>query len=326
MTDADPIWITEADVVGLIDLADAVDAVEAMLRLQHAGGAETMDKTHLLWGDGHTLHAIGAVAEGRELAATKTWAHTGGGATPLLVIWSTESGRLLAIIEAFALGQMRTGSMSGVATRWLARDGASTMAIIGTGKQALAQVAAVAAVRPLHAVNVHSPTKDHRDAFVRKLCEVRPDLDVRSADTVAEASAAADVVTTVSRARQPFLDASMVRAGAHINAVGAISPERAELDADLVEKAGVVVVDSEPAARRLAREVRGVDRLVPLSEVVDRDDARDGADLTVFKAMGIGLADLALGAEILDRARARGAGRPVPHPERAAPRLWRSSP
>ena len=72
----------------------------------------------------------------------RRWGSEAGGATPLLVLWEEGSGRLKAVIEAFALGQMRTGSMTGVATRWLADPGADELAQIGTGKQAITQVAA----------------------------------------------------------------------------------------------------------------------------------------------------------------------------------------
>src|SRR5207237_8443297 len=85
---------------------------------------------------------------------TKTWAHTPGGATPLLVLLDATTGALKAVIEAFALGQMRTAAASGVATRWLARKDATEFAMIGPGKQALTQVAAVLAVRTLQRVRV----------------------------------------------------------------------------------------------------------------------------------------------------------------------------
>jgi alanine dehydrogenase len=92
---------------------------------------------------GNNLHAIGAAYPQEGIAGTKTWAHTSGGACPLLILFSAETGNLLAIIEAFALGQMRTGGISGVATQWLAAPHADVLGLIGTGKQALAQLAAV---------------------------------------------------------------------------------------------------------------------------------------------------------------------------------------
>ena len=148
---SDPIWITEEEVVRLLHLGEAIDALEKGLRLEAAGQAQNMDKTHLVWHGGHTLHALGATFEGAGVFGTKTWGHTAGGATPLMIVWDMNDGSLKAVIEAFALGQMRTGGISGVATRWMAEQDADDFAIIGTGHQALTQVAAVAAVRPIGA-------------------------------------------------------------------------------------------------------------------------------------------------------------------------------
>ncbi len=110
----EPLWISEAEVVAALHLGEAIDALERCLPLEADGQACSMAKTHATWGGGHTLHAIGAVMEGAGVVGTKSWAHTGGGATPLLLLWGTESGELLAVIEAFALGQMRTGGIAGL--------------------------------------------------------------------------------------------------------------------------------------------------------------------------------------------------------------------
>src|SRR5262249_29565869 len=159
---SDARWITESEVAALLPLGDAIAAVETALRRQTDGRARTMEKTHVSWGEGHTLHAVGGQLDG--LVGTTTWAHTSGGATPLLLLWDAGDGRLVAVVEAFALGQLRTGAVSGVATRWLAAADADELAILGSGKQARAQVAAVDAVRLLRSIRVWSPTADHATA------------------------------------------------------------------------------------------------------------------------------------------------------------------
>src|SRR5436305_10750930 len=161
----DPKWLAEKEVSELIDLPAAIDAVEAGLRLEAAGAGETMEKTHVAWGGGHTLHALGAALPGRNVVGTKTWAHTAGGATPLLLLWEADSGRLVAVIEAFVLGQLRTAAVSAVATRWMAAPDAAELAIIGSGKQALPQVAAVLAMRPIERVRIFSPNAEHARAL-----------------------------------------------------------------------------------------------------------------------------------------------------------------
>jgi len=300
MSDVGPLWIAERDVVAALTMAEAITALEAALHAEAGGAAQNMLKTHVTWGRGDTLHAIGAVWPERGFAATKTWAHTHGGTAPLLVLFDSSAGTLLAVIEAFALGQLRTGAISGVATRRLARREADVLAIVGTGKQAMAQITAVHAVRPLARVTVFSPNPDHRIAFAARVTE---ELGIRAtaAASVAEGVDGAGIVTLVTRANQPFLSSGMVTRGAHINALGAIVPERQEFAPELLARCGAVVVDSVPQVQGLSREFRayyaagGWNAIEPLSALVARDGQRpEDADLTLFKAMGMGISDLAL--------------------------------
>lgn len=287
-------WITEDEVRERLDLRAAIDAVERALTREAEGDAATMVKTHLAWGGGHTLHAIGGL-DG-DLVGTKTWAHTAGGANPLLILWDSDTGERRAVIEAFRLGQLRTAAMSGVATRRLARPDVTEAALIGTGKQALTQAQALLAVLPIKRLRVHSRTTEARDAFAARAADDLG-IDVVATGSVPAAVDGAGAITTATRATEPFLALSMLDAGAHINAIGAITPERAELHPDVVAGANILASDSPEAARNLARELRGhEDDVVPIAA------ARRGnpSDLTVFKAMGIGLADVALGRAILE--------------------------
>ena len=324
-----PVWITEADVVSLVSLADAIPALERVLAMEASGEAENMVKTHLGFGDHNTLHAIGAAGPGAGLVGTKTWCHTAGGAAPVLILWNSDDGSLQAVVEAFALGQMRTGAISGVATKWLSQPGADELAIIGTGKQAVTQVAAVHAVRPIRNLRVFSPTEAHRNEFAGRMAG-EFGFSVTVADSVSEAVRDAPIVTAVTLARSPFLEAEMIAQGAHVNAVGAIVPERVEFTQDVFSRCGVIAVDNLPGVRNMSQEFReyfGSDdgawkQVRPLSEVVAEGKGRPGeADLTLFKAMGMGISDLAMGIEILSRAQKAGIGQALPERVRAAPRL-----
>src|SRR6267142_5317915 len=99
-----PLWISEAEVVSMMDLGEAIEALEKGLLTEARCDAANMVKTHVAWGNGSTLHAIGAVYPKDGFAGTKTWSHTDAGATPLLILFDSENGSLKAIIEAFALG------------------------------------------------------------------------------------------------------------------------------------------------------------------------------------------------------------------------------
>lgn len=330
---SDPIWITEQEVVDLLALPDAIDALRVGLREEAGGRASNMVKTHASWADGSTLHAIGAVFDGWGIVGTKTWAHTAGGAMPLLILLNADTGAIVAIIEAFALGQMRTGGISGLGTDVMARPDAHRLAMIGAGKQSLTQVAAVAAVRSLDRIAVWSPTAAKREALAASV-EAALGIEARAATTLEDALDGADIVTLATRARTPFLMSDAVPRGVHINAVGAITPERAEFDGALLARATILSADSVPQVRRLSREFIEAfgdveadwRRLVPLSNLVAGGASRPAdADLTLFKAMGMGISDLSLGIEILKRARSAKLGRPIPAIVRRAPRLTLNS-
>jgi ornithine cyclodeaminase len=329
MSDQSPLWISEADVVSLMSLGDAINALERGLLAEARGEARNMVKTHAKWGKGSTLHAIGAVFAKDGFAGTKTWAHTEGGATPLLILFDNGDGSLKAVIEAFALGQMRTGGASAVATRWLAAEGADELAIIGAGKQAATQVAAVVAARPIRRIRVFGRNEERRARLVA-WARQEFDVEVVVSGSIADAVAGAPIITVVTRATEPILFADTVGRGAHINAVGAITPERAEIARDVLDRCGRVVVDSIPSAQKLSRELieyfgaeaSGWAPVKPLSSVVAAGRPRAASDdLTLFKSLGMGISDLSLGIELYHRAVQRGLGRGFAHPQKAAPRL-----
>jgi alanine dehydrogenase len=329
-----PLWITEAEVVAMLDMGDAIDALGAGLAREFQGRAQNMVKTHVTFGGHDTLHAIGAVFPDDGFVGTKTWAHTEGGATPLFILLDSRDGSLKAIIEAFAMGQLRTAAISGVATRCLAKPDASRMALIGTGKQAMPQLSAVAAVRRLTDVKVFSPNVKHREDFARRVRE-ELDLGASAVDSVVAAVDGAELIALVTRAREPFLDSAMVARGAHINAVGAIVPERIEFVPALLDRCSMVAVDNLSQVQELSAEFRefhgppASDRwsaVMPLSRLVGENRRRDAsADLTLFKAMGMGISDLSLAVEIYRRAIERGLGREFQHPEKVKPRLKTST-
>ena len=326
MSSQAPLWISEAEVVSLMGIGEAIRALEKGLLVEAAGKARNMVKTHLTWDNGATLHAIGAAFPEAGFVGTKTWAHTPGGATSLLILFDSKTGALKAVFEAFALGQMRTASAAGVATRWLAAEGADEFAIIGTGRQALAQVAAVLAVRPVKRLRVFGRNEERRAQFVSTV-EKAFCVEVAPCRSIAKAVEGASIITLVTRATEPILFAEMVAAGCHINAMGAIVPAQAELGANVFARATEIVVDSREQAQKLSRELiefLGSDtghwsQVRSLAEVVaSRRTRSEGADLTVFKSLGMGIADLSLAIELYQRAVESGSGRRFEHPQRAS--------
>jgi alanine dehydrogenase len=316
-------WLGEDDVVGLVSLRDAIAAIRGAYLRASAGEIVAMPKTFASW-DGGTMHAIGAVATSTGLAVSKTWAHTGGAATPVLAAWDVATGTLRAIIQAFALGQLRTSAISGTATSVLAAERSEVLAVIGSGKQAEGQIAAVAAVRDIQSIKIYSRTAEHRETLADKVAE-RSGVTAGAVGSVAEAVDQADVVVTVTRASEPFLSTSMLANRVHINAVGAITPERAELEPAVVARARRIVADDVAAARDLApREMSSgnAPHILPLGRVLDGNDRLDGDGITIFKALGSGISDLAVAELVIERANAEDVGRPLSVSPRSQPKMW----
>lgn len=322
------LWLTEAEVVSLINLSGVIEALEQGLKLEAEGKARNLHKGQSVW-EGGSLNITGAQFTGIGFAGAKVWSNVGGKSAPLVLLHGAGDGQLKAVIEAVALGQMRTAALAAVATRYLAAEGADDMAVIGTGKQAFPQVAAVHAVRPLRRLRVFSPTPGNRARFAEQ-ARIRWGMEVVEAPSVEEAVKDAPIVTTVTRATEPFLFADMLAAGTHVNAAGAIIPAFAEIAEDVLARCDRVVVDNLDQCREMSRELQAFydggpgdwNDIVPLCDIVAIGKGRpEGADLTLFKWMGVGLADLAAGIEIFRRAEARGIGRKLPHPRRAEPDL-----
>jgi alanine dehydrogenase len=325
---APPLWISESDVVSMMDIGGAIGALERGLVAEAEGSAQNMIKTHVEW-DGSTLHAIGAVFPGMGICGTKTWCHTAGGATPLLILFDSNNGSLKAVIEAFALGQMRTAAASGVATRWLASANADEFAMIGTGKQAITQVAAVLAVRPIRQIRVFSRDETRRNQFVMRL-KAEFQVEITASNSIRDAVKDASIITVATRATDPIVTADMLQSGAHINSVGAIVPTRAEISPDVLARSTRIVTDSVPQAQKLSREMieffgkdssrwSAVQSLATV--VVNRSSRAASDDLTLFKALGVGISDLSLGIELYRKATASDLGHPFPAPQRVSPRL-----
>ena len=115
------LWLTEADVCELIDLKDSITALEKGLVMEAEGKAVNMTKTQTVWPVG-SMNVTGAQMLGDGLVGAKVWTNANTHAAPLIILHGSEDGQIRAIIEAFALGQMRTAALSSTATKWLSDE------------------------------------------------------------------------------------------------------------------------------------------------------------------------------------------------------------
>ncbi|MDQ3236421.1 MAG: ornithine cyclodeaminase family protein, partial [Actinomycetota bacterium] len=233
--------LTESDVENLLDMPSALEAVESVLR-QHAEGKASNHARRRVSLPGSGLNVMFAGAPEFNALGLKAYTIARGGARFYTMLFDAEGGELLAILQSDRLGQIRTGAATGIGTKHLAREDATTLGLYGTGWQAESQLEAVAAVRDLERVVVHSRSEENRKAFADKMGE-RIGMEIETTHAPDE-PAAQDIVVTMTSSREPVLHGEWLRPGTHVNAAGSNSLLKSEIDRDVVKRASFVCVDS----------------------------------------------------------------------------------
>ncbi|MBP2293341.1 ornithine cyclodeaminase family protein [Azospirillum rugosum] len=333
-----PIWLTEAEVAALVPLNAGIEALRYQLPREFGQGARNLNKVLATWEPRSSMHNLGSIDPEQGVGGIKSWINTPAGARAVYVLFDTRAGAVLAIMDAATLGALRTAGISGLATAIMAAPDADSLSIIGTGRQAFAQVAAVSTVRPLRRIHVYSPTEANKLAFCEKLRQAFEAEIVAEPDLPA-AVGAAPILTVVTRAREPFITGAMLRAGTHVNAVGAILPANAELMPDVFDRIDGIVVDNVPNARIASAELKRlygddeaawaalptIGQLIGGQMMGGDGFVRNPGRITCFKAMGMGLSDLAIAVAAHRAARKRGLGRPLGEAE-AGSMTWTAMP
>jgi ornithine cyclodeaminase/alanine dehydrogenase len=314
-----PIYLTEADVARLVTVDDAITVLEQAFGAWHTDGTTNLPRQRAPLATGN-FNLMGASYGPRGVYGLKAYFGGKAGARYHALIYGADSGILLAMIEADLFGQLRTGAASGLATKLLANSGARTLAIIGAGKQARAQALAVCAVRPITQVRVFCRSDERRTEFARML-EAELKIETRPALTAAACVGGAEIVVTITKSAEPVCRSEWLADGVHINAAGANSADRREVDPATVLRAAVRATDDREQAREEAAEFRdlvGAGRL-SWDDVAELGSLVTGkvpgrtspSAVTLFKSLGIGLEDVAFADLIHRRALEAGVGRNI---------------
>jgi ornithine cyclodeaminase len=234
-----------------------------------------------------------------------------------VLLFDAETGSLAAILDATPVTTIRTAAVSAVATRLLAREDASTLAILGAGVQGYVHIEAIRLVRPIARLRVWSRTREHAERLADAARE-RFGLEALVADPGADAVRGADVVCTTTSAREPVLQGEWLEPGTHVNAIGASHRTAREVDSRTVQRSRLYVDRRESALKEPG------DILVPVEEgvitadhlvaeigelLVGRAPGRQSRDeITMFKSLGLAIEDLAAAAHVLAAAQRAGAG------------------
>jgi ornithine cyclodeaminase/alanine dehydrogenase-like protein (mu-crystallin family) len=310
------LYFTESEVREMLPMGEAIRLMQQAFERLAAGEATNQPRRRLILPTGSVLHYM-AASDGRYFGAKIYSAHARHCAHFLFLLYRAEDAQPLALMEANHLGQIRTGAVSGLATRYMARADAETLGIIGSGFQARSQLAAMLAVRTFRQVKVWSRDPDRRSAFAAE-CSAAFSTKVTAMNTAEQAVRDSAVVVTATNAKDPVLSSEWVASGTHVNAMGSNQAKRRELPAGLIQRADWIVVDSIEQARMesgdllLALDENGWSdpKLVELKDVVVSkvSHERRPADITIFKSNGLALEDVICAGYIYEQGVQEGRG------------------
>ena len=233
-------------------------------------------------------------------------AHQGG-----VLLFSGETGELLAMINASAITAIRTAAVSAVATHALARKDASELTIIGAGVQARSHLEALACVRPIKRARIVARRFEKAQAFANEM-QSKFEFLIEAMRSAEEGVTGADLVVTATTAREPVVKRQWIQPGAHINAVGTFSPKARELDTATMRTATLFVDRRESALNEAGDYILAAaegaispDHIrAELGEVlIGTHPGRTSDDeITVFKSLGLAVEDLAAAAHVCEKA------------------------
>ncbi len=313
--------ISEDEVRALLTMPAAIEAVEEISRRQSAGEALLHTRRRIELPGGGYFHYMAAADFTAGFLGMKLYTYVRGRLRFAVPLYRIETGEMEALIEADAMGQLRTGAASGVATKYLARRDARVAAVIGTGGQARTQLEALAAVRKLASARAYGRDPARREKFCREMNQ-RLGIPVHPAASAADAVQGADIVCTATTASHAVLHGADLAPGVHINAIGANHAHKRELDDEAVARASVIVADSIEQSRQEAGDLilafagdesrwAAVGELHQLVAGKARGRAND-SEITLFKSNGIAVWDVAVAVRVLSLAREKKMGRELP--------------
>jgi ornithine cyclodeaminase/alanine dehydrogenase-like protein (mu-crystallin family) len=310
--------ITEREVEDLLDMHTTLDAVEDILR-QHAEGRATNRARRRVGLPSSGLNVMFAGAPEIGALGLKAYTVARTGARFYTMLFDPESGELLSIIQSDKMGQLRTGAATGIATKYLAREDATTLGIFGSGWQAESQVEAISAVRDLTRIIIHSRSEEKRKAFAEKMGQ-KLGMEIETTRSPEEA-AAQDIVVTVTSSVSPVLFGEWLQPGAHVNAAGSNMLFKSEVDREVIKRSSVVCVDSREELGLEAGDLMpSLETGVIMPEAVQEIGSviagrspgrRSPEDVTFFASQGLALEDMAVARIVYDRAVERSLGQEV---------------
>lgn len=321
------LWISQKNIQQLIDMPRAIDIVEQAFKALGSGDVSMPQRAGFGIADRGGGAAMPAYVGG-EINGLAVKVVTACGNNPkaykLPVVMATvllldaASGQLLAVMDGGWLTALRTGAVSGVATKYLARKEAQTLTLFGAGVQGRQQAQAMCHVRPIKKILLVDPNPKNV-ALMQDDFRDRADIDITSVSDVQGAVNSADIIVAATTSPRPLFSGGFLKPGTHINGIGSHSPKARELDAVTMERATLI------ADQRSACLAEAGDILLAIDEgTLDEENPfaaelgelatgvypgrKDPDEITCFKSVGLAIQDTAVALQVYKSALERGMG------------------
>ncbi|MFA6303719.1 MAG: ornithine cyclodeaminase family protein [Legionella sp.] len=224
----------------------------------------------------------------------------------LIILLDAQTGMPKALMEAGYLTTLRTGAVSGLASLYFSHENSSHLAIIGSGSQAMMQLEAVSAVRPINQISIWSRNKDNAKEFAIK---ITGNYEVRCCDTVSQAVKDADIICTATSSSEPLIDLQDLQPHAHINAIGSHNRHMREISNDVLDKAIVIVDQLEAALAEAGEIIAAIDAhqlnkksIIEIGEWLTHKNVDYTQCLTLFKSVGLAIQDISVAERVYQNA------------------------
>lgn len=307
------IFLNKTDLSNLLRMEDAIRVLETCFRLESKGKAITPQRTNfkLRQPEGHMLLMPSQLIGDQQTGALGVKLYTelkkeDGGISPahaIVVLFDTETGQPCALIEGMYLTGLRTGAVSSIAAKHLARDDLKVLGIIGAGYQGFFQVRGISAISTLEKVLICDKSRKAKLNFKERV-EGELELEVTTVDTTDQILEVADVVITATSSVTPVFSGENLKAGTTIIAIGSFKPDSRELDTQTIQKSRIFV-DSYDAALAEAgdlvipmengylskNEIAGELEELVTGTVRGR---KSNEEINIFKAVGLAMEDICL--------------------------------
>jgi alanine dehydrogenase len=322
------IILSTDDVAELLPMGEAIEIVSAAM-VEVAEGKTTLPLRSIIpVGDGNFMGMMPGVMQDPACYGIKLVSlfpnnpkfgfssHQGA-----MVMFEAKYGAAIAMMNSDLLTAIRTSAASGVATRSLAREDSTKLAIIGTGEQAQHHIDAMVEVRPISDVVIAGRSLDAADKLAVKSRQKYGKINITTTTDIRQAVSDADIVCTVTAADEPLLFGNWIKPGTHLNIVGSSIPSKREIDTELVVRSKLFVDYRISTMAQAGEVILAIEEnkitadhiLAEIGEVIAGTSTGRQSDdeITLYRSLGVAAQDLAAAYYVVEQAKKRSMGTEV---------------